>query len=89
MPSLIFALYKLNVSVITVSNRTKRKAEKLRELFDNLKIVDWGEVPEFDMIINATSLGLSSKDDLNLDFSKDGNNNFFMILFIIRNKLIS
>ena len=77
VPSLIFALYKLNVSVITVSNRTKRKAEKLRELFDNLKIVDWGEVPEFDMIINATSLGLSSKDDLNLDFSKGGNNKFF------------
>ena len=45
MPSLIFALYKLNVSVITVSNRTKRKAEKLRELFNNLEIVDWGEVP--------------------------------------------
>ena len=42
-----------------------------------LEIVDWGEVPEFDMIINATSLGLSSKDDLNLDFSKGGNSKFF------------
>jgi len=29
------------------------------------------------VIINATSLGLSSKDDLNLDFSKIGNNKFF------------
>jgi len=75
--SIIFALYKLNVSTITVSNRTKKKAEKLKELFDDLEIVDWGELPEFDMIINATSIGLSSKDDLNLDFSKIGNNKFF------------
>ena len=33
-------------------------------MFRNIKIVDWGEVPEFDMIINATSIGLEKNDIL-------------------------
>ena len=40
-------------------------------------MVDWGEVPEFDMIINATSVGLNRDDKLDLDFSKIGKNKFF------------
>ena len=40
-------------------------------------MVDWGEVPEFDMIINATSLGLNINDNLDLDLSKIGKNKFF------------
>ena len=40
-------------------------------------MVDWGEVPEFDMIINATSVGLNTDDNLDLDFSKIGKNKFF------------
>ena len=53
-----------------MSNRTKEKAENLKRLFKDLKIVEWGEVPTFDMIINATSLGLNINDKINLDFSK-------------------
>jgi len=70
VPSIISALKKMNVSQIILSNRTKEKAENLKELFEDLKIVDWGEVPTFDMIINATSLGLNINDKINLDFSK-------------------
>ena len=75
--SIIFALYKMKVAKITVSNRTKTKAEKLKDLFNNLKIVDWGEIPEFDIIINATSIGLNNDDKINLDISKIGKGKFF------------
>ena len=77
VPSIIFALNKMNVSEIVVSNRTKDKAENLKKLFKNLKIIDWYKVPEFDVIINATSLGLNKNDKINLDFSKAGTNKFF------------
>ncbi len=77
VPSIIFALYKMKISKITVCNRTKSKAEDLKLLFKNLDICNWGEIPEFDLIINATSVGLNKNDDLNLDFSKVGENKFF------------
>tara|TARA_A100000164_G_C21931681_1_gene785956 strand:- start:2093 stop:2917 length:825 start_codon:yes stop_codon:yes gene_type:complete len=86
-PSIIFALYKMKVSSITLTNRTKTKAEYLQNFFNDItvknngwnkiEVVDWGEVPEFDMIINATSLGLNNNDNLDLDFSKIGKNKFF------------
>jgi shikimate dehydrogenase len=67
----------MKVSEIMITNRTKSKAEDLKGLFKNLKIVDWGKVPEFDIIINATSVGLKKGDEINLDFSKIGKNKFF------------
>jgi shikimate dehydrogenase len=76
-PSIIFALNKMKVSEITISNRTKSRAESLKVFFKNLKIVDWGVMPEFDMIINATSVGLNKDEKINLDFSKIGKNKFF------------
>ena len=77
VPSIIFALNKMEVSEIIISNRTKNKAENLKILFENLRIVDWGRLPEFDIIINATSLGLKKEDKIDLDFSKVGKNKFF------------
>ncbi len=77
VPSIIFALNKMKVSKIMISNRTKSKAEDLNNLFENIKIVEWGEVPEFDIIINATSIGLKSDDKIDLDFSKIGKNKIF------------
>ena len=77
VPSIIFALKKMNVSEIIISNRTKIKAENLKDLFKNLRILDWGEIPDFDIIINATSVGLKRDEEINLDFSKIGNNKIF------------
>ena len=68
VPSIIYALEKLGVSKITVSNRTKQKAKNLEKNFPNINLVDWGDQPEFDMIINATSLGLNKEDKINLIF---------------------
>ena len=77
----------MNVSSITIANRTKTKAEYLKNFYNSntvkkrgwndIKVVNWGEVPEFDMIINATSVGLNSDDKLDLDFSKISKNKFF------------
>ena len=75
--SIIFALIKMKVSKITISNRTRNKAENLKNLFKNINVVDWGEVPEFDIIINATSVGLNKNDKIQLDLSKIGNNKIF------------
>ena len=48
--------------------------------YKNLNIVDWGEVPNFDIIINATSIGLNQGDEIGIDFSKSGKNKFFFDL---------
>jgi shikimate dehydrogenase len=77
VPSIIFALNKMKVSEITISNRTKEKAKNLKKLFKNLVIADWGVIPDFDMIINATSIGLKIEEEINLDLSKVGRNKFF------------
>ena len=67
----------MNVSQIIVSNRTKKKAENLKSLFNNLEVIDWGnDINDFDVIINATSLGLNN-EKINLDFSKVGKNKLF------------
>ena len=76
VPSIIFALKKMNVSQIIVSNRTKKKAEDLKSQFNNLEILDWGDITDFDVIINATSLGLN-EETINLDFSKSVNSKLF------------
>ena len=77
VPSIIFALIKMKVSKIKISNRTKQNAENLKKLFKDIEIVEWGELPYFDMIINATSLGLKKEDKINLDFSSISKNKFF------------
>ena len=77
VPSIIFALIKMKVSKIKISNRTKEKAENLKKFYKDIEIIEWGEVSNFDMIINATSLGLKKEDNLNLDFSSISGNKFF------------
>jgi len=77
VPSIIYSLKKMKVSKITLSNRTKEKAENLKKLFKDLEIVDWGETIDFDMIINATSIGLNNEDEIKIDFSSIGPNKFF------------
>ena len=77
VPSIIYALKKMNATHIYLSNRTKEKAQILKNLFDGLEIVDWGILPQFDMVINATSLGLKESDKFEINFSKVGNNKLF------------
>ena len=76
VPSIIFALNKMNVSEIIISNRTRQRADDLKSQFKILNVIDWGKLPVFDVIINATSLGLNN-EVINFDFSGIGNNKLF------------
>ena len=75
--SIILALKKMGASKVILSNRTKKKAEELKKTFSDLEIVDWGKIPEFNMIINTTSLGLNKDDEIKLDYENIGSNKFF------------
>ncbi len=77
VPSIIYALTKMKVNKISLINRTKEKAENLKNLFKDLNVINWDEIKSFDMIINATSVGLNINDELNLDLSKIENNKLF------------
>ena len=76
VPSIIFALKNMHVQEIIISNRTKEKAENLTVLFKDLKILEWGNLTDFHMVINATSLGLNN-ETINLDFSSSGHDKLF------------
>ncbi len=77
-PSIIYSLKKMKASKITLTNRTKENAEKLKKLFKDIEIINWGERVDFDMIINATSIGLKKNEDgLKFDYSANGPNKFF------------
>jgi len=75
--SIIIALKKMGATKIIISNRTKTKTEDLTKIFNELEIVDWGKTPNFDMIINATSIGLKNEEGINLDYASVGHNKFF------------
>ena len=77
VPSIILALKKMGVSKISLSNRTKEKAEDLKKLFNDIEIIRWGKTPNFDMIVNATSIGLNNENDIKINYSSVGPNKFF------------
>ena len=84
--SVILALKKIGASEISLSNRTKEKAKDLKKIHTDLEIVDWGQNTNFDMIINATSLGLKSDDQITLDYNKLGSNKLFYDVIYNPNK---
>ncbi len=76
-PSIIYSLKKMKALKITLTNRTKEKAESLKNLFEDIEIVDWGVRVDSDMIINATSIGLKNEEGLDFNYSANGPNKFF------------
>jgi shikimate dehydrogenase len=74
--SIIFALKNMHVEEIIISNRTREKAENLKTLFKNIRILECGNLTDFHMVINATSLGLNN-ETINLDFSSLGHEKLF------------
>ena len=75
-PSIIFALKNMGCENIYLTNRTFEKAEKIKETFNDIIILKWGDIPDFDIVINATSVGLKN-ENFDLDLDKFGNNKFF------------
>ena len=77
-PSIILSLQKSGVKKISITNRTNEKCIFLKKKFNYLNILPWSrledEIKNFDIIINATSLGLKEGDDFNFKFSNTKNN---------------
>ena len=77
VPSIIIALRKMQISKIYLSNRTELKALEIKKLFPEIEMIEWGKVSRFDIIINATSIGLNNKDEINIDYKNISQNKFF------------
>ena len=75
--SIILALKRLGVKKIFLSNRTEKEAKILKKKFSKLEIIEWGKSPKFDLIINATSLGLNKSDVIKLDYKALGTGKLF------------
>ena len=75
-PSIIYALKNMGCEKIYLTNRTFEKAERIKETFNDIIVQKWGDIPEFDIVINATSVGLKN-ENFDFDLNKFGNNKFF------------
>ena len=71
-PSVIFSLQKSKIKNISIVNRTHEKSIFLKKKFNFLNILEWEslekEICKFDIIINATSLGLKNGKDFEFNF---------------------
>ncbi len=71
-PSVILSIQKSGIRNISVTNRTSEKCIFLKKKFNFLNILPWekleSEIKNFDIIINATSLGLKNGEDFNFNF---------------------
>ena len=81
VPSIILGLKERDVLEIIISNRSRQKAEDLKEIFKEIKIIDWGKSIEADIIINATSLGLKITDEININYEQYKSKLFYDIIY--------
>ena len=77
VPSIVVALNRLGAAKIILSNRTKSKAESISKIYPDLEIIDWGKTPNFNMIINATSLGMKNDEEIKIKHTDIGPNKLF------------
>ena len=66
VPSIIYSLLSMGCKKIFLSNRTIKRAENIKKRFNEVEVLKWGNIPDFDIVINATSVGLKG-DSLDLD----------------------
>jgi len=77
-PSVIFSLQKSKINNISIINRTLNKSIFLKKKFKFLNVLEWKflkeEITKFDIIINATSLGLKKGNDFEFNFENTKSN---------------
>ena len=79
VPSIIYSLLSMGCKKIFLSNRTTEKAENIKKKFNEVEVLKWGKIPDFDIVINATSVGLKG-DSLDLDLNTK-NKIFYDIIY--------
>ena len=76
-PSVILSIKKSGINNISITNRTNEKCIFLKKKYNFLNIILWKhlklEIKNFDIIVNATSLGLKNGEDFNFNFSDTKN----------------
>ena len=81
-PSVILSLEKSGVKNISIVNRTEEKCIFLKKKFKYLNIVNWltlkKELNNYDIIINATSLGLKNGQDFDFNFDQVKNSSIYI-----------
>ena len=81
-PSVILSLQKSGVKKISIINRTKEKCFFLKRKFKFLDILSWEdletEIGKYDIVVNATSLGLKNGEDFNFIFKNLKNDMVFI-----------
>ena len=75
--SIIVALKKMGVSKLKITNRTNSETMLLKKKYPELEIIDWGKNSDFDIIINATSLGLEKNEKIPINFKKNKEKKIF------------
>ena len=77
-PSIILSLQKSGIKDISITNRTMEKCLFLKKKFKNLNLLKWEDlknaVKDYDIIINATSLGLKNGENFDFNFENVKNN---------------
>jgi shikimate dehydrogenase len=70
-PSIVLALLKSKISKISITNRTHERSLFIQKRFPNLEVIKWSDIAKlsinFDVIINATSLGLKNGKDFDFE----------------------
>jgi shikimate dehydrogenase len=81
-PSVILSLQKCGIKHISITNRTQERCLFLKKKFNYLDILNWhnlqSEIENYDIIVNATSLGLKGGQDFDFNFSKCKNNAIYI-----------
>ncbi len=71
-PSVILSLIKSGIKDVSIINRTIEKCMFLQKKFKNINILKWENlkdvIQDFDIVINATSLGLKNGEDFGFNF---------------------
>ena len=75
--SIVIALKKMQIEKIYLSNRTELKAIELKKNFPEIEIIKWGDTLDFDIIINATSIGLKKEDEIDINYQQLSKDKFF------------
>ena len=85
VPSVIYALKKNKIRNITICHRSKKRIDYIKRIFrKKFSIIKWKERNNFlsknDIVINATSLGMKTKKNLDLNINLFKSNSVYFDL---------